>query len=181
MKKGQSQLLLLQKQIKQIKDERAVLDDQLPQGGGPMASRLASAERDLAELENMAPLDSRHAAARQHAHVSSSQAAQAAEDLKVARRAWREGLESAGLPENFSPQKVRLVARVAKRIRDMQSHLSLMDDELNQRRRERDMLHSRVAQLIADCGEKVQSEDPMEKVLELSEMLTGQEARIATG
>ena len=45
-----------------------------------------------------------------------------------------------------------MVARLAGHIRDMQSRLSLLDEELGQRRRERDMLHSRVAQLVADCG-----------------------------
>ena len=179
LEEGQNQLRLLQMQIKQTKDERAVLDDQLPRGGGPMAARLAAAERELAALEDLAPLDSRHAAARQDADATARRAAQAEEDLRAARRAWRDGLEKAGLPQNFSPRNVRLVARLAGRIRDMQSRLSLLDEELGQRRRERDMLHSRVAQLVADCGVEVESQHPMEKVLELSEMLTRQEARIA--
>ena len=179
LEEGQEQLRLLQMQIKQTKDERTVLDDQLPRGGGPMASRLAAAEQELAALEDLAPLDSRHAAARQDADATASRAEQAEEDLRVARRAWHEGLEKAGLPQNFSPRNVRQVARLAGHIRDMQSRLSLLDEELAQRRRERDMLHSRVAQLVADCGVKVESQQPMEKVLELSEMLTSQEARIA--
>jgi uncharacterized protein YhaN len=179
LEEGQSQLLLLQKQIKQIKDERAVLDDQLPQGGGPMAARLAAAERELAEVENLAPLDSRREAARQDASETASRAEQAEEDLRAARRAWRNGLEKAGLPLDFSPRNIRQVARLASHIRDLQSRLSLMDEELGQRRRERDMLHARVTQLVVDCGVKVESDDPMEKVLELSEILTGQEARIA--
>jgi uncharacterized protein YhaN len=179
LEEGQTQLALLQKQIKQTKDERAVLDDQLPQGGGPMAARLAAAERELAELENLAPLETRHTAARQDASETARRATQAEEDLRAARRAWHDGLEKAGLPLNFSPRNVRQVARLAGHIRDLQARLSLMDEELGQRRRERDMLHSRVAQLVVDCGAKVESEDPMEKVLELSEMLTGQEARIA--
>ncbi len=179
LEEGQGQLRLLQKQIKQTKDERAVLDDQLPRGGGPMAARLAAAEQELAALEDLAPLDSRHAAARQDADATARRAAQAEEDLRAARRAWRNGLEQAGLPDNFSPRNVRLVARLAGRIRDMQSRLTVLDEELGQRRRERDMLHSRVAQLVADCGVEVESQHPMEKVLELSEMLTSQEARIA--
>ena len=179
LEEGQNQLRLLQMQIKQTKDERAVLDDQLPHGGGPMAARLAAAEQELAALEDLAPLDSRHAAARQDADATSRRAAQAEEDLRAARRAWRDGLEKAGLPQDFSPRNIRMVARLAGRIRDMQSRLSLLDEELGQRRRERDMLHSRVAQLVADCGVEVQSQHPMEKVLELSEMLTRQEARIA--
>jgi uncharacterized protein YhaN len=179
LEEGQAQLAALEKQIKQTRDERAVLDDQLPQGGGPMASRLAAAERELAELENLSPLETRHAAARQDASDTARRAEQAEEDLRVARRAWREGLEKAGLPENFSPRNVRQVARLAVHIRDLEARVSLLDEELAQRRRERDMLHSRVAQLVVDCGAKVESQDPMEKVLELSEMLTGQEARIA--
>ncbi len=179
LEEGQNQLRLLQMQIKQAKDERAVLDEQLPHGGGPMASRLAEAERELAALEDLAPLDSRHAAARQDADATARRAAQADEDLRAARRAWRDGLEKAGLPEKFTPRNVRQVARLAGHIRDMQSRLSLLDEELGQRRRERDMLHSRVAQLVADCGVEVESQQPMEKVLELSEALTRQEARIA--
>ena len=179
LEEGQEQSRLLQLQIKQTKDERAVLDEQLPRGGGPMAARLAAAERELAALEELAPLDSRHAAARQDADATARRAAQADEELRAARRVWRKGLEKAGLPQNFSPRNVRLVGRLAGRIRDMQSRLALMDEELGQRRRERDMLHSRVAQLVADCGVKVESEQPMEKVLELSEALTRQEARIA--
>jgi len=179
LEEGQNQLRLLQMQIKQTKDERDVLDDQLPRGGGPMASRLAAAERELAALEDLAPLDSRHAAARQDATATARRAAQAEEDLRAARRVWRDGLEKAGLPHNFSPRNVRMVARLAIRIRDLQSRLSRFDEELAQRRRERDMLYSRVAQLVADCGVEVQSQHPMEKVLELSEILTRQEARIA--
>ena len=34
-----------------------MLDDQLPRGGGPMASRLAAAERELAALEELTPLE----------------------------------------------------------------------------------------------------------------------------
>jgi uncharacterized protein YhaN len=191
LEESQEQLRLLQLQIKQSKDERAVLDDQLSGhdvghdvpmvvvGGGPMAARLAAAERELAALEELAPLDSRHAAARQDADATARRAAQAEEDLRAARRAWHEGLEQAGLPQNFSPRNVRQVARLAGRIGDMQSRLTLLDEELGQRRRERDMLHSRVAQLVADCGVEVEAKDPMERVLELSEMLTRQEARIA--
>ncbi len=179
LEQGQNQLRLLESQIKQSQDERAVLDEQLPRGGGPMVARLAAAEKELAELEELAPLHSRHEAARQDADEAAGRAGQAEDDLRAARRAWREGLEKAGLPLDFKPRQVRVAARLATRIRDMESRLALLDDELAQRRRERDMLHSRVAQLVADCGVDVKSEHPLEKVRELSEMLTRQEARVA--
>ena len=176
---SQNQLRSLQGQIKQAQDERAVLDDQLPRGGGPMVARLAAAEKELAELEQLAPLDSRHEAAQQDASESAQRADEAEEELRAARRAWREGLEQTGLPLDFKPPQVRLAARLALRIQEMQARAALLDDELIQRKRERDMLHGRVAQLVADCGTDVKVHHPMEKVLELSEMLTRQEARVA--
>jgi uncharacterized protein YhaN len=179
LEQGQNQLRLLESQIKQSHDERAVLDDQLPRGGGPMVARLAAAEKELAALEDMAPLDSRHAAARQDADEAARRADQSDEELRSARRAWREGLEKAGLPLEFKPRQVRVAARLAVRIQDLQARMALIDDELAQRRREREMLHSRVAQLVSDCGADVKAGHPLEKVRELSEMLTRQEARVA--
>ncbi len=179
LEQAQNQLRLLETQIKQCQDERAVLDDQLPRGGGPMVARLAAAERELAELENLAPLDSRHTAARQDADEAARRADAADEELRTARRAWREGLEKAGLPLKFKPRQVRQAARLAVRIQDMQARAALLDDELTQRRREREMLLGRVAQLVADCGVDVKAAHPLEKVRELSEMLTRQEVLVA--
>src|SRR5262249_31000730 len=90
LEQGQNQLQLLEKQIKQSQDERAVLDDQLPRGGGPMVARLAAAEKELAALEELAPLDSRHEAARQDAVEAARRAGHSDEELRAARRAWRE-------------------------------------------------------------------------------------------
>jgi uncharacterized protein YhaN len=179
LEQGQNQLRLLESQIKQCQDERAVLDDQLPRGGGPMVARLAAAEKELAALEDLAPLDSRHAAARQDADEAARRADKSDEELRYARREWRDGLEKAGLPADFKPRQVRVAARLAVRIQDMQARMALLDDELAQRRRERDMLHSRVSQLVADCGADVKAGHPLDKVRELSEMLTRQEARVA--
>ena len=121
LEQGQNQLRLLETQIKQAQDERAVLDDQLPRVGGPMVARLAAAEKELAALEELAPLDSRHAAARQDADEAGRRADEADEELRSARRAWREGLEHAGLPLDFKPRQVRIAARLAVRIQDMQA------------------------------------------------------------
>ncbi len=180
LEEGQEQLRLLQMQIKQSKDERAVLDDQLPRGGGPMASRLAAAERELAALEDLAPLDSRHAAARQDADATARRAAQAEEDLRAARRAWRDG-----------PGKGRPAARSSRREtsarwRAWPAASATCNPAFRSWTR-----NSASAAASATCStaawpnwwpiaaSKVESQHPMEKVLELSEMLTRQEARIA--
>ena len=48
-------------------DDRDALDAQLPHGGGPIAARLAAAEKDLAALEELLPLETRRAALGQEA------------------------------------------------------------------------------------------------------------------
>ena len=62
----QNQLNLLQLQVKQMGEDRDAMDGQLPRGG-PIAGRLAAAEKDLAALEELMPVDARLTAAKQEA------------------------------------------------------------------------------------------------------------------
>ena len=64
------QLDLLRSQVEQTKTDRDALDAQLPRGGGPIAARLQAAEKELAALEELAPLDARRTAARQEAEAA---------------------------------------------------------------------------------------------------------------
>ena len=63
----QKRIATVQMQMKQAAEERDVLDGQLPAAGGPMAARLVAAEKELAALEELLPLETRHAAAIQDA------------------------------------------------------------------------------------------------------------------
>ena len=93
----QKQLGVLQLQVEQAKADREALDGQLPHGGGPIPSRLQAAERELAALEELTPLDTRRNAARQEAEAAARRAAGAKEELKAARRRWRQAPGDAGL------------------------------------------------------------------------------------
>ncbi len=56
------------------RSDRDALDAQLPRGGGPIAVRLQAAEKELAALEELTPLDGRRAAARQEAEAAARRA-----------------------------------------------------------------------------------------------------------
>ena len=68
------QLGMLQLQIKQAGEEREELDKQLPRGGGPIASRLEAAERELAELEEILPLDAKRQAIQEETEAATARA-----------------------------------------------------------------------------------------------------------
>jgi uncharacterized protein YhaN len=176
---GHKQLNMLQLQIQQAKDERDVLDAQLPRGGGPIASRLAAAEQDLASLEALVPMDTRRTAARQDSAAAAQKAALAGQDLRTARQGWRNSLSAAGLPKNFTPRQVREVARRCDRLQEMQRRLKQRREELQERRRERDLLVGRVAQLVTDCGVEVTATQPVEQLRQLAEVLARQQTQLA--
>ena len=88
----QKQLGVLQLQVQQAKADRDALDGQLPHGGGPIVSRLQAAEKELAAMEELTPLDTRRSAARQEA-----EAAARAGDRRQGRAENRPATLAAGL------------------------------------------------------------------------------------
>ena len=173
------QIGMLQSQIETAKEERASLDKQLPPGGGPIVSRLDTAEKDLTALEEFVPLDTRRTTARQESESAQRRAAQAEHDLSAARRRWREALTSARLPGNLVPKQVRQLLRSCDQIGELQRRLGHRREELGQRRRELDSLLKRIQQLIADAGVPVTSDQPIEQLVELSEAVSRQESCVA--
>ena len=149
---GQRQLTMLAAQIKQAKEERDVLDTQLPHGGGPLAVRLTAAEKELAALEELLPVDTRRAAAAQSSTAAATQA-----DAAQTRTARRIGhgcnrSAAAGLPPKVLPRQITQLLSGCEQIQELARRLSARREELQQRRRELDLLHGRIAQLVADTG-----------------------------
>ncbi|MGD0896494.1 MAG: AAA family ATPase [Thermoguttaceae bacterium] len=175
----QKQLHMLRLQIKQAKEEREGLDVQLPRGGGPIAPRLAAAEQELSSLEALAPLETRHTAARQEAAAAADRAARARTEYRAARRRWREALEAAGLPADLTFRQVRRIAQRSDEIRQIDRRMADRREELAGRRRELEMLTARVSQLVADCGVAVAGPGPIEQLRQLADALGQQRAQIA--
>ncbi len=186
------QLDLLHSQVEQTKTDRDALDAQLPRGGGPIAARLQAAEKELAALEELTPLDARRTAARQEADATARRAAEAATAVRDARRRWREALAAAGLPETITPQQVRRLAAHGDRIAQSQRQLAARQEELLRRRHEMDSLVARVVQLAADAGvplasspksevrnPKSEATDPLSLLQMLADAAESQQSAIA--
>lgn len=177
LEEGQKQLNMLQLQLKQAKQERDVLDEQLPKGGGPMTMRLQTAEKELAAFEELVPLDARRQAAKQEAEAAAERASQAEQGLAVAQRRWREALAKAGLPQNLSPKQARDLVVRCDDVADTQRRLERRYEEFQQRNHELEALKNRIRQLASDCRVTLQSSEPIEQIRELAQVMNEQETR----
>ncbi len=174
----QKQLSMLQHQIKQARDERDALDRQLPRGGGPIISRLHAAEQELAELEELVPLDAQLKASEQEGQSADARLRQAEKELAAAERQWQESLTTAGLPRKLTPKQVRQVAVRYEELGDVRRRLEVRYEECQQRTRELDGLTGRIAHLAAEVGLRVADKPPADQLRVLYEELRQQESRL---
>ncbi len=148
----QKQAAMLTAQTKQLKQERDAADAELPRGGGPLLTRLQTAEKELASLEELLGIDSQRQAATKAAAAAQSRIDAARSDRRVARRRWRKALRSAGLPDHLAPSQAGHFASRRRQLAPLEERLARQRQELNERRRELDTLRGRIQQLLADVG-----------------------------
>jgi uncharacterized protein YhaN len=174
----QKQLAIVQSHIEQAKTEREQLDAQLPRGGGPLSIRLEAAEKDLASLEELVPLETRRNAAAQQSSTAADSAAKATKECKLARSRWREALNAAGLPANLSTRQARQLFQQWQQLAESQRRIGERRDEAQHRRQDCDMLTARVAQVAADAGVPLDGSDAVEHLKQLGAALVSQEADV---
>lgn len=175
---SQKQVNMLQLQLKQATQERDVLDQQLPKGGGPMTLRLQTAEKELATLEELVPLNARRQASQQEAEAAAERVRQAEQGLSTAHRRWREALANAGLPQNLTPKQARDLVGRSDDVADTQRRLDRRYEEVQQRNHELESLKARIRQLASDCRVPLKSDQPIEQIHELVQALDEQETRL---
>jgi len=172
----QKQLAILQAQVQQAKSEREQLDAQLPRGGGPIVSRLDAAEKDLASLEELVPLETRRNSAQQQATAAAGRVSEAKEEYKLCRRRWHEALAVLGLPRKLSTRQARQLSQHWQHLAEAQRRLGERREEAQRRRREWDMLTSRIAQVASDAGVALDGASVMEHLKQLAAALAQQQA-----
>lgn len=164
-KRSQEQLRMLKLQMHEARQERDTLDQQLPRGTGALAERLKTAERQLAELEELMSLDARRQAAEEEASSASTRAEEAERELAAATRRWQEAVGAAGLPAGFSPRQVAQLAQRAEQIHALRDRLARLREEHAQRSKELQGLEGRIAQLARQARLEM-ADRPVEEQLE---------------
>ncbi len=169
------QLELLDQQLEEAQAERDQLDQQLPQGGGPLDTRLATAERQLAHLEQLAPMDAQRHESGQHVETVERRASKAIEELKEAKKNWQVALRAAGLPEQLSPNDVRQLVRGFRAVLVVRKQLNQRRDELETRRRELASLAGRIQELFVELALTPESDSAQAQLKQLAATLAEQQ------
>lgn len=158
------QIASLKEQAKEARAERDLLDQRLPKGGGPLVARLQTAEKALARLEELLPLDAQREAAERAADAAAKHAEAAQEALRAARKKWQRMLAAFGLPPKSRPRELRLVSRQREQWRELNKQLELRQGELGRQRAEFDTLAGRIRQLVTQVGVVPRSQLPLEQL-----------------
>ncbi|MBX3415766.1 MAG: AAA family ATPase [Pirellulales bacterium] len=169
----------LELQVKQAKEERDTLDGQLPQGSGPLITRLQESERELAAIEDLLPLEARRRASTSELKTAEEQVEKCREAHRAARRRWQNGLATAGLPHDFSPRRLRELGNRRELIVDVRQRLTLRRQELDMQRRSLARMGERISLLTAEAGLPPTSGKAVELIRRLQNEYARQERLMA--
>lgn len=154
----------VRKQIREFESERDELDTHIPAGSGPLEVRLREAEGLQHELESAMPMFHSQQAALQASKGARGRAADAAEALKGARRAWTMNLQKLGLSETMSPNAVRQLGDQYELLQASRKRLEDLEAERDLRRRERATIAKRIESLYFEVfGDQPSKPEPPTK------------------
>ncbi len=174
LRAAQRHLDRLSQQVDSTIREREGIDAELPQGGGPLVSRLRQAESELSVLEELLPREGELQAIRDRRQTLEERAARAEADLEQAKRRWSNALRQAGLPENISPTQLRDLSGRYQQIEELRRRLRARREELEGRNRELATISERITSLSLDCGLKIEGRRPQELLQQLTTKLSQQ-------
>ncbi len=166
---------LLEVQARHAKAELRDIDAQLPQGGGPMSKRLADAEKELATLEELLPLDGQRQSSQQQAQAATHRVAVAEEAFERANDKWKQAVLTLGLPESVTPQQVKQMVSQGREMGEGDLSARRRRDELEARQREWAGIEDRIERLSKDAGLQRQGEPAMLAIDRLSSALGQQQ------
>jgi len=173
-----NQLALVVKQHQTAKVERDELDAALPPGGGSLDARLATAEKELIELEDLLPLEEQRRTAIQRFEVATERLAQGEVGVKESKERWKEALRRVDLPTTLGPKDVKQLSERYDQIALLQTRRETRREELAQRRRELQSVTHRLDTLFADVHLEPISEHPQDQLQQLRDIQTDQQQYI---
>ncbi len=155
----QRQIEVVTRQIEEAEQARQQLDAELPMAEGSISMRLEAAERHLAELEGVLPVEAQRRQAGHEVLAAESRLAEAGAQLDKALAAWRGKLVGLGFSEELDPERFLAVTERYEALADLENRAKLRREEAVARRRELAMLTRRVGDLMAEVGCVLESDE----------------------
>lgn len=156
------QIDLALKQIDEADDERARLDRELPLTDGSVAIRLQHAERHLAELERILPVESQRREAANEMGAAERRLKLAEEKHAAALVNWKAKLRALGLPDSISPGTLATMAGQCERLAELEARIEHRREEMQRRQRQFSIVSERIFSLADESGLRLGLADPAE-------------------
>jgi uncharacterized protein YhaN len=146
------QIEMVLDQIDEAEEEQAQLDRELPLTEGSVAMRLQHAERHLAELERILPVESRRREAVEEINAAERRAKLAEEKYAAALANWKAKLRALGLPDDINPASLATMAGQCERLAELEDKVANRRDDLTRRQRDFVVISQRIAALAEETG-----------------------------
>ncbi len=157
----QRQMESLTRQREEAERDKEVLDAELPLTDGSVVLRLQAAEKHLAELENMLPVEAQRKRAGHEVSTAQSRLEQAKSQLEKATTAWRNKLVGLGISEKLDPLRFAAVAERFAALGDLEERVALRREEIVARQREHATLTRRIHDLALEVGCVLETPSPV--------------------
>src|SRR3954470_18268012 len=151
-------------QIESAEVERQQMDAELQLHGGNISLRLQHAEKHLAELERILPVESQRKVVEEE--IGSAERRQKLADEKHAAAVanWRARLRALGLPETVTPENLAAMASQCERLADLESKIENRREDMLRRQREFTLVSQRIVALAEESALRREKATPLEQL-----------------
>jgi uncharacterized protein YhaN len=148
----QRQMEVIAKQVADAEREKADVDAELPMTDGSVVLRLQAAERHLAELENVLPVEAQRKQAGSEVQNAESRVKQAQRERDAILASWRSTVVALGLPESLDAQRLMTVTDRYGQLAELESRARHRREDAATRQREYETLLRRIHDLAVEVG-----------------------------
>lgn len=160
----QYQIETILEKVEDSEIEQADIDAALSLTGGSVALRLQHAERHLAELERILPVETQRREVAQALTSSERRLKQAEEKYASALGNWKARLRAVGLPEDLTPANLTAMAGQCERLTELEAKIENRRDDMQRRQREFAIVSQRIFALAEETGLRREKITPLEQL-----------------
>lgn len=146
------QLEMLAEKVESAEVELDNLDHELSHTGGSVALRLQHAERHLAELERLLPVESQRREVAQALSNAERRLQLAEEKFAAAKTNWKGRLRALGLPESITAETIASMASQCDRLAELEARIDNRRDDMQRRQRDHSIVSQRIFALAEETG-----------------------------
>ncbi len=148
----QRQMEVVAKQVADAEREKAAVDAELPMTDGSVVLRLQAAERHLAELESVLPVEAQRKQAGSEVQSADTRVRQAQRERDAVLATWRAAVAAMGLPDTLDAQKLVTVTERYGQLAELEARAKHRREDASARQREYETLLRRIHDLAEEVG-----------------------------